>query len=242
MIRFWSLLLLATAAAFGAQQAPSSPAPQQPSADQTLTKLLMDSDQKKVMGDTAGAIKGYETALARVGSEPAIRNREEEVLQRLSAGYIASRRYQEAVTVSRRILALHQADCKPGAPFLERCADAQYGLGLALMYTEDFTQAAAELNRSVANFGGIGGPGDELTRMNRLKNLGSAESLLGAALFRAGDKEKAVATIRRAIANLKIVADDAKLDPATRGSARKSMQDAQASLNLLEPAQAPAKR
>lgn len=237
MIRTCCVLLL-TAAALGAQQTPLRGAPAQPTADQQLSALLMASDRQRTTGDVAGAVKGYEMALARVKADPSIRIREEEVLGRLSSGYIALKRYPDAVATGRRILAIHQEDCKPDAPFLARCADAQYVLGVALMYSEDFAGAVTVLTGSVANLRASGGKGDETMRMNELKNLGNAESMLGAAQFRAGDKEKAIATIRRAVADLKTVADNPKIDAATRGSARTSMQDAEASLKLLEPAPA----
>ncbi|MDE3167695.1 MAG: hypothetical protein KGN36_17975 [Acidobacteriota bacterium] len=239
MIRSWYVLVLAAAGILRAQQpapavAPQA-APQAPSADHQLTAQLMDADTKKSSGDMAGALKGYEAALARVRNTPAIANREEEVLQRLSGGYIASNRYQDALTVNRRILALHAEDCKAGAPFHDRCADALYGVSVSHMFLGQFTDAAAELERAVAVLRSMGDKGDLFVRMTRVKNLGNLESMLGAAQFRAGDKEKAVATLHRAIADLKSVADNTRLDAATRSTARKSMDDAQASVNLLEP-------
>jgi tetratricopeptide (TPR) repeat protein len=195
--------------------------------------MLNQFDRMKVMGDLAAAVKGYEMALERT-REPALKQREEEVLQRLSAAYIAVGRPADAVKTSRRILALHAEDCKPGAEWVERCADAQYGLGLAMMHAGDFAGSVAQLTLSTANFGKVKMDGDESYRMTKLKQRGDAEALLAAALFRSGQKDKAIANFRHAIATLKTVADNAKVDPATRGSATKSMQDAQTSLKLLE--------
>src|SRR5262245_36205521 len=124
MTAIWCALAMATIASAQDQ----STAPQD--ANQQLSALITKSDQTKVMGDAAGAVKGYEEALARVKAEPTLKGREEEVLQHLASGYIAANRPVDAVRVSRRILAFHEEDCKPGAPGLERCADAQYGLGL----------------------------------------------------------------------------------------------------------------
>jgi hypothetical protein len=76
--------------------------------------------------------------------------------------------------------------------------------------------------------------GDEPYRMTKIKQKGDAEALLAAALFRAGQKDKAVAMFRQAITLLKTVADNEKLDPGTRGSARASLTDAESSLKLLE--------
>jgi len=222
MTRIWSALLLATAAAA-----------QDKTPDEQLSALITKSDQSKVMGDVEGALKGYEQALARVKSEPALKNREEEVLQHLSAGYIAAQRPVDAVKASRRILALREEDCKPGSPGVERCADAQYGLGLALMHAGEFLGAVGQLSESAANFGKVSMNGDEPYRMTKVKQRGDAESLLAAALFRAGQKEKSIATFRTAIARLKTVADNEKIDPGTRGSARRSQTDAEGSLKLL---------
>jgi len=215
------------AVAAGAQEQPQNP-------DQQLSMLLYKSDQTKVMGDIAAALKGYEQALERVKSDPALKNREEEVLQRLAGAYIAIQQPVDAIRVSRRILAFHEEDCKPGALSIERCADAQYGLGLALMHAGEFLGAVAQLSESAANFGKVSMVGDEPYRMTKMKQRGDAESLLAAALFRAGQKEKSTAMFRTAIATLKIVSGNEKLDPGTRGSALKSQTDAEGSLKLLE--------
>ena len=145
MTRIWLPLLLAAMAA-ALEQTPG----------QQLDQVLMKSDQGKVMGDLAGAIKGYESALAQVKSEPSLKNREEEVLQRLVGAYIAAQRYPDAVRVSRRILMFHEADCKPDATWIERCADSQYGLGLAMMHAGDFAGATTELTASVASSSSVG--------------------------------------------------------------------------------------
>jgi len=221
-MRFW-LLLVAATCAFGQEISP----------DQQLNQMLMQSDQTKVMGNVSAAIRGYEEALQKVKSTPAIQGREEEVLQRLFGSYITAQRYPDAIRISRRILALHQKDCAPDSEWIERCADAQYGLGLALMHSGDFAGAVRELNVSVANFGKVKMEGDEHFRMIKLKQRGDAESMLAAALFRAGEREKAVAMFRKAIVTLKEVANDQKLDPGTRGSAQKSLTDAEGSLKLL---------
>jgi tetratricopeptide (TPR) repeat protein len=203
-------------------------------ANQQLSVLIGDSDRTKVMGDPAAAVKGYEEALARVKSEPALKDREEEVLQHLASGYIAAQRPVDAVRVNRRILEFHEEDCKPGAPGVERCADAQYGLGLSMMHAGEFAGAVTYLTQSAENFGKVQAEGDLPFRMTKLKQRGDAESLLAAALFRAGEKEKAIAKFRQAIASLKTVADEEKLDPGTRGSARTSLTDAETSLKLIE--------
>jgi len=215
-----------------AAQEPAAVPP--PAPDQQLSMQLMKYDQAKVMGDLAGAVKGYEDALKQVRNTPSLKNREEEILQRLSGAYIAAQRFPEAVNISRRILALHEADCKPGAEWVERCADAQYGLGLALMHSGDFAGAAELLTASTANFGKVNMQGDESFRMTKLKQRGDAESMLAAALFRAGQKDKSLVMFRKAIATLKLVSGNEKLDPGIRGSARKSQSDAEGSLKLLE--------
>jgi len=102
------------------------------------------------------------------------------------------------------------------------------------MHAGDFAGATTELTASVANFGKVKMEGDETYRMTKLKQRGDAESMLAAALFRSGQREKSVSEFRKAIATLKTVADNEKLDPGTRGSARKSETDAEASLKLLE--------
>ena len=202
--------------------------------DQRLSALITESDHAKVLGDHAAAVKGYEDALKRVYAEPTLKNREEEVLQHLAAGYIAAQRPKDAVRVSTTALGLHQEDCQPGAPGVERCADAQYGLGLAMMHAGNFADAVAQLNAAAANFGKVPLEGEEIYRMTKLKQRGDAEALAAAALFRAGQKPQAIAAFRKAIATLSLVANNQKIDPGTRGSAQTSLKDAQSSLALLE--------
>jgi len=228
MTAIWCALAIAAIAS--AQEQSISPE----QANKQLSVLITKSDQTKVMGDAAAAVKGYEEALARVKSEPALKDREEEVLQHLASGYIAAQRPVDAVRVSRRILEFHEEDCKPGGPWVERCADAQYGLGLAMMHAGEFAGAVTYLTLSAENFGKVPADGDLPFRMTKLKQRGDAESLLAAALFRAGQKEKSAAMFRQAIASLKTVANEEKLDPGTRGSARNSLTDAETSLKLLE--------
>jgi tetratricopeptide (TPR) repeat protein len=204
------------------------------SADRQLSMLLTEADHAKVLGDHAAAVKGYEDALNRVHADATLKNREQEVLQHLAAGYIAAQRPKDAVRVSAIVLGLHKDDCKPGAPGLESCADAQYGLGLAMMHAGDFEGAVAQLNASVANFGRVPLEGDEMYRMTKLKQRGDAEALAAAALFRAGQKPQAIAAFRKAIATLSTVANNQKIDPGTRGSAQTSLKDAQSSLAMLE--------
>ena len=231
----WYLpVFVAAAAALPAQQWPSDASPAKLSPDQQLNAQLMEGDHAKVLGDHAAAIKLYENALQRVRTEAPLKNREEEVLQRLSAAYIAAQRPKDAVRMSTLVLEFHKEDCKPGASGVERCADAQYGLGVALMHAGDFTRAVTQLNAAVANFAKIGLEGDEAYRMTKLKQRGDAESMAAAALFRSGQKPQAIAAFRKAIATLSTVANDSKLDPGTRGSARTSLKDAQTSLELLE--------
>src|SRR5262245_46824325 len=131
MPRIWSALVFGAALMLQAQQQSPEPAAAV-QANAQINKQLSDeltrSDKTKVMGDLAGAIKGYEAALAKVKSEPELNSREEEVLQRLSAAYIAAQRPKDAVRVSTRALSFHKEDCKPGSDRVEYCADAQYAL------------------------------------------------------------------------------------------------------------------
>src|SRR5690348_12664480 len=127
---FLLLAPLVCAAAASAQDQPPAAPPMSP--DQQLSMLVSQSDQARIMGDVKKALQGYNQALERVRSEPALKYREEEVLQHLSQGYVAAKQPKEAVRVSTAILAMHKEDCKPGSPRVENCADAQYGLGMAM--------------------------------------------------------------------------------------------------------------
>jgi tetratricopeptide (TPR) repeat protein len=182
----------------------------------------------------AGAVSAAEEALKKVRGQPALKNREEEVLQRLGTAYQAAQRYPDAVRAFTGLLELRQEDCKPGPSFGERCADAEYGLGTALMYAGDFQAARGHLTVAVAGFSKMGTDGDEGYRMTKMKHKGDAESLLAAALFRSGDRVKAIEGFRRAIATLRVVESNEKADLAVRGAATNSIRDAEASLGMLE--------
>src|SRR5260370_32086654 len=110
---------LAVAAIASAQEQSISPE----EANKRLSQLITKSDQTKVMGDAAAAVKGYEEALARVKSEPALKDREQEVLQHLASRYIAAHQPVHAVRVRQRMLGFLEEDCRHRAPWVEHCPD-----------------------------------------------------------------------------------------------------------------------
>jgi tetratricopeptide (TPR) repeat protein len=232
-MRLCYVVLLTGVGVLHAQNTPPVASPLNSPADRKLNDVLITGDRNKLMGKNEESIQAYKSALEMVYNEPDLNRREEEVLQRFPPVYIAAKKPAEAVKVSARILGLHKKDCLPGAPGVEKCADAQYGLGLSLMHAGDFPRALEELAASASNFGKVPMEGDETERMTKIQHRGDAENLWAAALLSAGYKDKAIEAFRKAIASLSTVANNQNIDANIRTGAQNSLKDAQASLDLV---------
>jgi tetratricopeptide (TPR) repeat protein len=204
-------------------------------ADRELDGIFSKATAAGTAGDKLGAINLLESALQKVQKDPLLKPRENDVLSRLGKAYVDAQRPADGVRAYQILLENLKEECRPGSAGLDRCADAQYGMGTAQMYKGDFAGATTTLRAAMANYAALtkaGYTGDY--RLNKLKLHADAQALLAAALFRTGKKPEAISTFERAIQEFSSVAGDANAPEALRSSARASMKDAQTSLDLLK--------
>jgi tetratricopeptide (TPR) repeat protein len=218
------LIILACAAAF----------PQGTPNAREIDDLLMKAGQTEAAGDKTATLSLLETALQKVQKDPALKEREPDVLAKLGKAYVAVQRPADAARTYRLLLDVLNQDCGPASPRLDRCAEAQYGLGTAQMYEGDFAGAAGTLRLAIDSYSAmVKGSYTEDFRMARLKQQADAQSLLAAALFRTGKKPEAMAAFERAIQQFGAVEKNPASGDTLRAAARTSAKDAQTSLDLL---------
>ncbi|HTS66480.1 MAG TPA: tetratricopeptide repeat protein [Candidatus Acidoferrales bacterium] len=207
---------------------------QDASKDRELDDILMKAAQSEAAGDKSATVNLLETALQKTQKNLALKDREPEVLAKLGKAYVALQRPAEAVRTYQLLLDTLKQDCGPASPRMDRCAEAQYGMGTAEMYKGDFAAAATILRQAIASYSVLvkGSVTDEF-RMARLKQQADAQSLLAAALFRTGKKPEAIAAFERALQQLGLVEKNPASGDTLREAARTSARDAQASLDLL---------
>jgi tetratricopeptide (TPR) repeat protein len=215
--------------------AAAQPAAQPLAASRELDEILTKSQQAAAMNDHAIAINLMETALGKVQKDPALKDRETEVLGRLGKEYLDGGRPAEAIRTYQLLLAGLGDDCHTGSPRLDACAEPQYWLGTAHMQKGDFAAAVPVLRQSAANYGDlVKGASTDLYRMAKLKSQSDVQSLLAAALFRTGKKTDAIAMFERAIDQFSVVVENPATPDPIRTSAETSRKDAQTSLDLIK--------
>jgi tetratricopeptide (TPR) repeat protein len=214
--------------------------PAQPVTIGTASRPIIELEVEKQINDGADAtaalnhpqaIKLLEAALKRIRANPAaLKKMEDRCLIRLGYAYLGALRLDDALRAFTPIIG-PTGNCKPKMK-LEDCADAQYGLGTAQMYKSDFAAAVHNLGNAQITFGKAAAADPE-TRLHKILQQAKVEGLLGAALFRTGDKPKAIQTLRHSVTQLTDLQKNAQLQPAERNSAQGALADAQNSLKLL---------
>jgi hypothetical protein len=124
-------------------------------------------------------------------------------------------------------------NCRPGGAAGEYCADAQYYIGFANMQKGNFEAAVPFLTKSMASYSRAAG-GSEFVeyRMIKLKQQAETETMLAAALRRIGRKDRAIDSLNHAISELSTVERNEEIQESIRASARSSLQDARAALEV----------
>jgi tetratricopeptide (TPR) repeat protein len=206
-----------------------------PAAAQEVGEILVKSKQAAALGDHATAIRLMETALQKVQKDPALKDRENEVLGRLGKEYVDGGQAALAIQTYQLLLRELGDDCRPGSPRIDQCAEPEYWLGTAQMQKGDFTTAVTTLQQSAASFAAlVSGASTDFYRMANLKGQADSQSLLGAALFRTGKKADAITMFERAIEQFLIVEKNPATPDGVRTAAETSKKDAQTSLDLLK--------
>jgi len=198
-----------------------------------VQSLIQNGATEDRAGNYASAIKTFALALERLRSLPEMRGDEDSLLVRLGRAYIGARRLDEAVRTFGLLLGPGREDCRQGVAAVEYCADAQYYIGFADMQKGNFEAAVSFLSKSMVSYARAAGESPFIEyRMIKLKQQAETETLLAAALFRIGRKEPAINALNHAIAQLSTVEQNNEIQDAIRASARKSLQDARAALEL----------
>ncbi len=222
------LIALGVCAAAVAQDAPASPSAKE------LSALMDQAGAAGARGDTAGALRLLDTALAKTKSDPALKGRDSEVIRARGRVYSNAKQYPAAVQTYKGLLESMKAQCVPGNPLAEVCADTYYDLGTAQMYTEDWTGAAASLRKGIPLYQAMQKSAVRADfKMAKLKLEANTQSMLAAALFRGGNLPAAITTYQKAIQEYKTVADNPDSGDGLRMLARQSMANEQQSLNMV---------
>jgi len=158
---------------------------------------------------------------------------EDSLLIRLGRAYFIARRLDEAVRAFALLLGPRMEDCRQGVAAVEYCAEAQHYIGFANMQKGNFEAAVPFLTKSMDSYARAAGESEFIEyRMIQLKQQAEAETMLAAALLHIGRKERAIDALNHAIAQLSTVERNNEIQDAIRASARRSLQDARAALQL----------
>jgi tetratricopeptide (TPR) repeat protein len=226
---------IVVALALSAVAASAQPKDQASAAQFALTDTINQSRQLSARGDHVGALKLMEGVFAKVQSDPAFKDRYAEVGRALGQSYTWAKRYPDAVRTFKAVVESTKTKCVPGNPMADICADTLYDLATAQMYTEDWAGAAASLRKGIPLYEAVikAGVGGEY-KMAKLKLEANTQSMLAAALFRAGDVTGAIATWDKAIQQYQTVVKNPASSNELRELARQSLAQEQRSLNMVK--------
>jgi tetratricopeptide (TPR) repeat protein len=231
MRRFLMVLVMSVSVAAAQEAKPLS-------TGDVLNDMLDQASKLSARGDYAGAIKILEEALIKTQKDPKLKGRDAEVMRGMGHVYSAGKRYPDAVRVYKTLLESTKADCVAGKPLAEICADTLYDLGTSQMYTEDWAGAAATLRKGIPLYEAMirGGTRADY-KMAKVKLEANTQSMLAAALFRAGDLPGAISTWEKAIQQYQTVVNNPESGDGLRALARQSMAQEQQSLKLVKEEQ-----
>jgi tetratricopeptide (TPR) repeat protein len=202
-------------------------------AQKAVHALIQKAATEDRMGEYGSAIKTFEVALQQLRSIPEMKGEEDSLLVRLGRAYFGARRLDDAVRTFASLLGPRREDCRQDVAAVEYCADAQYYIGFANMQKSNFEAAVPFLTKSMASYGRAAGESEFVEyRMIKLKQQAETEALLAAGLLRIGHKDRAIDSLNHAITQLSTVERNEEIQESIRASARKSLQDARAVLEL----------
>lgn len=199
-----------------------------------LDVIISNGDESLKSGDTAGAVKHYETALELVHKQPLLAEQENKVLSKLANGYILDNRAKDSIPIYSKFLAAKEKECKPGSDEASSCANAQYDLGIAKLRAGDWEGGLELLRQAEVNFGIAQKQTDfhEFV-MIEVKDQAETRVSIGATLFRLGKKAEGIAAVEAGVAQLTQVQEDATINSGIRESASKVLRSAQALLRTM---------
>jgi len=203
-----------------------------------LDVVISNGDESLKSGDTAGAVKHYESALDLVHKQPLLAEQENKVLSKLASGYMQDNRAKDAISIYSKLLAAKKKECEPGSDEASSCADAQFDLGAAKLRAEDWEGALELLKQAEANYGIAQKQSDfhEIVMADVMEQT-KTKVYIGAALFHLGKKTEAIAAAEAGVAKLTQVQEDPMVDPGMRGSASTLLRGAQTLLKTMRATQ-----
>lgn len=206
--------------------------------ERRLDVIISNGDESLKSGDTAGAVKHYESALELVHKQPLLAEQENKVLSKLANGYTQNNRANDAIPIYSKLLAAKKKECEPGSDDAGSCADAQFDLGEAKFRAGDWEGALELLKQAEANFGIAQKQSDfhEIV-MAELNEQAKTKVYIGAALFHLGKKTEGIAAVEDGVAKLTQVHEDSKITPGIRESAGKVLRAAQTLLITMKATQ-----
>jgi tetratricopeptide (TPR) repeat protein len=200
-----------------------------------LDVIISNGDESLKSGDTAGAVKHYESALELVHKQPLLAEQENRVLSKLANGYIQDNRAKDAISIYSKFLAAKEKECEPGSNAAGSCADAQYDLGVAKLHAGDWEGALEMLKQAEVNFGIAQKQSDfHESVMIYINEQAQTEAYIGAVLFHLGKKTEGIAVVEAGVAKLTQVQEDAMINPGIRESAGKVLRSARMMLVTMK--------
>jgi len=165
-----------------------------------LDVVISNGDQSLKGGDTAAAVKHYESALELVHKQPLLAEQEDKVLSKLANGYAQDNRWKDAITIYSKLLVAKKKESEPGSDAAGSCADAQLDLGTAKLRVGDWEGGLELLKQAEANFGIAQKQSNFHERvMVEVKDEALTKVYIGSALFHLGKKTEGIAAVEAGV-------------------------------------------
>lgn len=206
--------------------------------ERRLDVIVSNGDEALKTGDTAGAVRHYESALELVHQQPLLAEQENKILSKLASGYTQDNRAKDAISIYAKLLAAKKKECEPESDAAATCANAQFDLGEAKFGARDWEGALELLKQAEVNFGIAQKQSDfhEIVMANVYEE-GKTKAYIGAALFQLGKKKEGMAAVEAGVAKLTQVQEDATINRGIRESASKVLKASQTLLMTMRATQ-----
>jgi hypothetical protein len=246
---FTSILILAFLYEAHAQQAPpvqrndsvvvsAGISKEQLALEDQLNGIISQGDQALKSGDSAAAIKQYESARDLVRKEPLLAEQKDRTMKKLGSGYFRGKRMKEAIQVYSDRFDTKRKDCESESTAVSNCADAESDLCTARMYDNDFNDALVCFRDVEAKYVKAQKFSDihEFTMIETLHEA-DAKISISLMLYQLGRTPEAIVSAETAIKELSSVQNDQSISAGIRDAAANSLQPTQTLLARLKAVQ-----
>ena len=203
-----------------------------------LNGIISEGDQALKGGNTADAIKQYESAFDLVQKQPLPVEQKDRVMKKLGTGYFRGNRFNEAIHTYSDLVDAKKKDCESESTAVSNCAEAELELGVAKMYAGDFVGALASLQDAEAKY--VKAPKlSDFHEFTMIEIMDEARTKLSISvvLFRLGRTPEAITTTEATIPKLTSVQADEGILVGIRNQAGQLLQEAQTLLTRLKSTQ-----